>query len=193
MLSPATATSVLGDPKMNDRNSADDIARRFTARGQTAGFIYQVRYALLVLARLARIDPGASLTVERLDDIEVGGNAGRDVRFQTKHHQDLAALTDRSPDLWKTIHVWADQVHADESLPDSTLFVLITTAIAGAGSVPSLLRESNRDIDAAQRLLDKISIGSPSDTNKDGYTAWGALSGPMRARLLAAMRINRWQ
>jgi len=98
-------------------------------------------------------------------------------------------LTDRSPDFWKTMRVWAEQVRVDEALPDSTLFILITTAIASPGSAASLLRETGRNVSEAERRLDKIVIERPSDTNKEGYAAWHALSKPIRARLLAAIRI----
>lgn len=168
--------------------SGDDAARRFTATGAAAGFVYQIRYALLTLARLASSDPGASITIEHLDDIEVATGRGG-TRIQTKHHLGDVSLTDRSPEIWKTLRIWAEQVAADDSLPEQTLFLLVTTAEAPVGSIASLLREIHRDIVTAQRRLDDVAVDQPSEVNRPGCKAWLSLTGTTRGRLLAAIRV----
>ena len=61
--------------------------------------------------------------------------------LQTKHHVDrVARLSDASPDLWKTLRVWAEAAKNDPSLPSRARLVLVTTAAAPVGSAASLLR-----------------------------------------------------
>jgi hypothetical protein len=91
----------------------------YDASASALGYIYQVRYALLLaLQKVSEVnDPDDCLiSIEKLDDIafEQGGNPSE--LLQAKYHGSPGNLTDRSSDLWKTIRIWSEMI-ADTSKP----------------------------------------------------------------------------
>lgn len=88
------------------------------------------------------------LSIEVLDDIAFEGQQTE--LLQAKYHINPGNLTDGSADLWKTLRVWSE---GEQRQPES-LFVLITTATAPAGSIAALLSSGeDRDADAAHERL----------------------------------------
>jgi len=77
------------------------------AAGQMIGYLYQVRYAMLLL--LESENPTFKISIEKFDDIAFEDGFSPVEMIQNKHHGSAGSLTDRSVDLWKTIKVWLDQ------------------------------------------------------------------------------------
>src|SRR6202035_1120095 len=71
---------------------------------------------------------------------------------QAKHHLDAYTLTDRSPELWRTLSVWMD---LEKEIGDATLpnLQLMTTSKAAPGTAVSLLGPEDRDVTLALSKL----------------------------------------
>ena len=138
------------------------------AAGSAAGYLHQMQLALLELWERTPEDPGISVSVEAGDDIEVREAGGATlVLVQSKHHLGDAMLTDRSPELWRTLAVWIDvlQGHAHDKLPRLSLY---TTAVSADGSAAALLRPliligSARDPDTARTILERVASEAPGN------------------------------
>lgn len=124
------------------------------AAGQMIGYLYQVRYAMLLL--LESDNPDYKISIEKFDDIAFDDGFSPVEMIQNKHHGAAGSLTDRSIDLWKTIKVWLDQTNNMPDLLNNCRFLIITTQIASAGSVASMLKKENRDETKAIRVLKAI-------------------------------------
>ncbi len=72
---------------------------------------------------------------------------------QAKHHLDAYTLTDRSPELWRTLRVWMDLEESDAALPN---LQLVTTSTAAADTAVAVLGPEDRDVTAA--LLKLLAI-----------------------------------
>lgn len=163
----------------------------FSAGPQALGYLYQVRYALLMLLRAKRDE--LSVAIERLDDIDVSGADGPLTLAQLKHRISRpASLTDTSKDLWKTLRVWAEELSKGLWDPDAVELQLVTTAVAPADSAAWYLRAgAARDPSKAADLLFAAAAASESQDpvmNKS-FQALIGLSDPDRARLLGAVKI----
>lgn len=124
------------------------------AASQMIGYLYQVRYAMLLL--LENENPSFKISIEKFDDIAFEDGYSPVEMIQSKHHGTAGSLTDRSVDLWKTIKVWLDQTKEMPSLLNNCKFLIITTEIAGKGSAASMLKKENRDEDKAIQILKAI-------------------------------------
>ena len=157
------------------------------------GYLYQCRQALLLTIGKARIDPGIQVIVEKFDDVTFGDESG-DIkeRVQTKYHTGQArSLNDRSPDLWKTIRIWAEGIIAGEIDPSETLLSLVTTASAPVESVAQMLRMyDDRDEDKALSLLNSIATSTPSAENAPGFAAFKQLSFGQKRALVSAIYVH---
>lgn len=146
----------------------------FSAADPTLGYLYQVRVALLWALRRMRAGSDFLISLETLDDVTfeaIGAGSPPDL-LQTKHHRSReAALTDASPDLWKSLRIYFDG-HATKSIPAGANFHLMTTGIAPEGSAASKLRFSSRDVDAAISLLTTTAQSSQSKANAAAYAAF---------------------
>lgn len=104
----------------------------FSAGDSMLGYIYQCEYALYHL--LDRDNPAKQISIETTDDVVSDGQEGDpQTLLQLKLHRHdeerkAASLTDRNPDIWKTIRVWATYIHSSRLDPAITDFVLMTTA-----------------------------------------------------------------
>jgi len=138
---------------------------------------------------LAR-NPGLDISIERFDDVAFEHDGEATKLIQTKHHiSKTGNLTDASPDLWKTLRVWAERVGQDLQTSFTTKFVLITTGHGPAGSAASLLRVTERNEAKAHELLVKVASTSKNDVNQAGYIAFLGLAQEVRVRLLKAVTI----
>jgi hypothetical protein len=162
-----------------------------------AGFFYQARLALLLCMNYVNRDSGVEVAVERLDDVSFERDGTPIELLQTKHHVSrVAELTDHSPDLWKTLRIWAEAVEADPSLPSRTRMALITTGSAPAGSAASLLfpsgkyrKDEKREPKEAADRLTVVAETSANQQLKPAFAAFLALAPNMRASLLSAVEI----
>src|SRR5947209_12669406 len=109
----------------------------FSAKEPALGYMYQMRYALW---QLLDGPEDQELMLETLDDIVIEAPDKGAGLVQTKYHINEAALTNLSPDLWKTIRIWSEHLKSGGiSIPPTTL-TLVTTGTAPNGSISSQLR-----------------------------------------------------
>lgn len=165
---------------------------QFDASPSMLGYIYQIRFALyLSLKKLSDLaDPDQfNVSIEKLDDIAFDNDGSPEELLQTKFHGNEGNLTDRSPDIWKTIRVWVESIESGEISLGSTILSLVTTQVVVEGSLASLLGVgSKRDIDKAQKIMSVICEESNQANNK-GYKAFKSLSVAERNSLLSAIYV----
>jgi len=71
---------------------------KFSATASAQGYLYQVRYGLLLMFKAVQSNPQAEFSLERLDDIAFEQNGDPLELIQSKHHVTPADLTDASSD-----------------------------------------------------------------------------------------------
>lgn len=142
-----------------------------TARAPALGYLYQARYALLLLLQ-AQAD-SARISLERFDDVAFEQDGIPLELIQTKHHmKQSVSLSDSSADLWKTLGNWIHWL-SRPSIDEGTMFTLTTTATAVDDGAASKLRPgNNRDTANAARLLVQIAETSKNATNAIHYAAF---------------------
>lgn len=156
------------------------------------GYIYQIRYALLLcLKRLPDVsDPDeCNISIEKLDDVAFDRDGTPEELLQTKCHITPGNLTDRSPDIWKTIRIWIALYHSGEIALGNVILTLVTTQALPVGSLAYLLGFGNgRDVATAKSLMDVISFEN-NETNQQGYEAYKALTVAEKNLLLDSIRV----
>lgn len=161
----------------------------FSAAPSALGYLYQVRYALVLLLEAKEADSVISL--EKLDDVAFE-EAGDPIELlQFKHHiSQRAVLTDSSPDLWKTLRVWATKAREGTADLTTVILSLVTTAPAPAGSAAELLRDNaQRDEAAALAKLRTTGAASQNPTVKKAWDEFKALRREGQEALLSRIRV----
>lgn len=166
-------------------------SKTFSAPQSALGYIYQVRYALLLaLRQIAEVeDPDdCYVSVEKLDDIAFEKVGDPVELLQTKHHARPGNLTDKSEDLWKTIRVWSEFVSAKGPSAESVTFTLLTTESAAIGSIANLIgtTQAERDVDAALSRMRDIAQNGGNQANQSAYDAFLALESWKQDKLIAS-------
>jgi hypothetical protein len=167
----------------------------FLAAGSAAGYYYQARVALVEALKFAYSESGIDIAIERLDDVSFEKDGTPLELLQTKHHiSKVGDLTDTSPDIWRTLRVWCENVKKDPSLPSRTRFTLITTAEASEESAASCLRPQTthsqyRDVDAADSLLMTAATSSTNVALASAFEIFRGLTPEMRKSLLTAIEV----
>jgi len=168
-------------------------AGQFAANESALGYLYQARYALLLLLQYGELDPEMQMSLERYDDVSFDKQGDPKAWIQTKHHvRSAPALTDSSPDLWKTVRIWSTAVAAGKLDPDKTLLTIVTTATAPDGSATSKLRPSTphaRSVAEALRMLCEVARTSKSKGNRAAYKSFLGLSPEQQYRLVQAIHV----
>lgn len=158
----------------------------FAAPAQALGYLYQVRYALLLLLKA---ENDVDLLLEGLDDISLEERGSPLELIQTKHHSKIANLTDSSTDLWKSLRIWCHRFTNGE-IGKNVILSLISNETCAPGSVADLLSsESSRNIDSAKRILDSIAASSTNKSNEDAYKDYLNLNDRDRLDLLGSCYI----
>jgi ribonuclease D len=166
---------------------------KFDATASMLGYLYQARYALYLSLRKIRevTDPDEFfVSIEKLDDIafESGGNAVE--LLQTKYHGTVGNLTDRSPDLWKTIRVWADAIANNTVNLAAISFTLITTqAPPASGLIASLTPGQERNVETIKSALNDIAKETGNATNAAAYSAYDSLADWQKDQMIRAINI----
>ena len=166
----------------------------FGASASALGYKYQVRYALLLaLQKIDQVnDPDdCFVSIEKLDDIAFEENNDPIELFQTKHHGTPGNLTDRSPNLWKTIRIWSEMI-VDTSKPcESATFTLLTTERAASKSIASCLgiADEERDVGKALEIMREISNETENKSNKTAYEKFSSLNLQQQKKLLSSVYI----
>ena len=159
---------------MNDKKST------FDATASMLGYIYQVRYGLyLGLKKMTEVeDPDDFyIAIEALDDISFDKKGEPFELLQTKFHSKPGNLTDKSPDLWKTIRVWVDSIQKGSTKLGDICFTLVTTETAKPNSVALSLCgiQKEREPNYALEKLREIAAEKGNETNQKGYEAFESL------------------
>ncbi|MCA9965583.1 MAG: hypothetical protein KC423_15115 [Anaerolineales bacterium] len=165
------------------------MTSRFSATGPLLGYIYQVLYALLLLLEDDRDE--CLLSIERLDDVAFETNGSPSELLQLKHHrQSEASLADTSPDLWKTLRIWSEEVFRQQYDPSELRLTLITTASAKENTIASLLRNDHkRNVADATNKLVEVANNSINRGLASAFDAFLALSKHQREQLITAVYI----
>lgn len=159
-------------------------ANQFSASASALGYLYQARLGLLWALKRLKDSSDFVVSLETIDDVTFETNGRPDELLQTKHHLTRsAALTDASPDLWKTLRVWFEGA-SRSTIPRQTHLYLVTTSSVGAGSAAASLRQSNRDIASALTSLETTAQTSSSQENAAAYSAFLAASVSERRAIL---------
>lgn len=162
----------------------------FGASASMVGYLYQVRIALLWAIRRSRVSD-FTVSIETLDDVsfEVGGEPA--AVLQAKHSVNAAAaLTDLSPELWKTLRIWTVGLVSGEVPPETARF-LIATAKAPEGSACAALgtESSARNIAEAAKRLKHAATTSSNSELKTAFDAYLALDETEREQLLSGIYV----
>lgn len=152
----------------------------FSAVASALGYLYQPRYALLMLLR-GNIK--TELHIEKFDDLSLS-EKGKIKNLSQLKHRKSGSLTDSSSDLWKTLRVWAETYKAGNIDLDTVQLTIITTANAPKNSIASLLMSEGRNPEEARTRLDKIAETSNSDTLEKAFQSYQKLSPEEKLDLL---------
>jgi hypothetical protein len=168
-------------------------ADQFGAGPSLLGYLYQCRVALLFTLRKTKRDPGLQISIERFDDVSFDADDSPLERIQTKHHIIRSgSLSDRSPDLWKTLRVWISGIAGNTLDPAATTLTLLTTSKASPGTAASYLRHEGRDVATAVRILARIASKDKSQEdhpNHSAYAAFDSLNASDQTRLFHSICI----
>ena len=164
---------------------------QFDASASALGFVYQVRWSMyeLLLASRRADDQSICITLEVFDDVALTDeNLNPLSAIQLKHHEGQGSLTDRSPDLWKTIRVWLQTPSLANA--NGPMLSLVTTSPVQSGSGVSLLGAdpNQRNVARALELLNTVAE-SGSKATEAGRAAWNEASSSIRSSLLSRMYV----
>ena len=112
------------------RKTADPYA----AGEQGLGYIYQPRFALLMLLQLPE---STSALIEKDDDLDFLSKDGVKTLASLKHKAPGDRLSDLSTDFWKSVRIWLSRYDRDGRIESNLRFFLFTT---GTVSDDSFLR-----------------------------------------------------
>jgi hypothetical protein len=145
--------------------------------------------SLVLLAEAIRDDPKVAVRLEAIEDIDVISEIDSVSRsVQAKHHLDDYTLTDRSPELWRTLRVWID---LEKDLGEAALpnLQLMTTSTAAADTAVSLLGPEGRDVTAALSKLLAIAGERGAKDTRDIRSRFGELPESSQLRILHAATV----
>lgn len=155
-----------------------------------AGFIWQLRRALLTMLRDRSLK---ALGFETIDDIcclSVGGECT--AAIQCKHSLDEGELLVSSEALWKTIHVWGRLVLNSKADSISRFVLACTMNVPDGSPLQKLINPETIDNKAQRQLIAEFSRyqrESTSDSTNSGRTTWKKLSSNQRLSLVRRMSI----
>jgi hypothetical protein len=159
------------------------------------GYLYQCRYALL-LALQHDDDPSLQISIEKLDDVAFLTDTESDIEptevLQFKHHINRAGgLSDKSPDIWKTLRIWTEHILTKKVDLDRTVFLMVTTSSSTkAHAVHRLLDDpSVRDPKEALRLLEEAGKDSKAKDVCDAFAAFMSLSASQRRKMFERVHL----
>jgi len=164
----------------------------FSAKEPSLGYIYQIKYALLLLLTNSRNLDNPILRIECLDDIDITDINSTNL-YQTKLHiKGKANLTDSSVDFWKTIRIWSEYISNETLDIENTTLNLITTENIPTTSILYKLRDyifSKTELQEVVDRLDYIAVSSSNDSTKKGREEYQKLSADNKKKLIQNIRI----
>lgn len=160
----------------------------FAAGASALGYLYQVHYGLYVM--LCNTDEEKDLILEGIDDLEIiesDHTTLAQLKYKTNRK---GSLTRRSPDLWKTLRVWCEQIEKGKIDPQKTSFTIITTGHCPKDSIiGSFLLDKKNKLDETIKKLDAIATEKTNNTNLKGYKAWSQQSKEIRTSILYSLEV----
>lgn len=175
----------------------------FSAGDSLQGYVYQVEFALYQM-----LDPDtapAQISIETIDDVVQGPLDDPEALLQLKLHQvngdgKVRRLTDRHPDFWKTLRVWARAVSQEAVDPAKASFLFLTTAPLSDGcEIGKLLApkgSEGRQPSAAVEKLEQLASDilsdpdlSPKSSLVKGASAFSALLKAQKIDLVRNIQI----
>jgi hypothetical protein len=161
----------------------------FTAAPSTLGYLFQIRYALVLLLRAD--EPGNVISIEKLDDVAFEENGEPKQLLQLKHHViNSATLTDSSTDLWKTLRVWSTAVRDGSLDLASVILSLVTTSRAPSDSAAGMLRDGvSRNESSALRKLHTAGQASKNTVVERAYAVFQQLDPEAQQILISRIRV----
>lgn len=162
-----------------------------SAAASAAGYLYQVRWALLNLLREAPSRPDQVVRLEMHDDVSWEGLDGTATELlQTKlHAKSTAGLGNKDTDIWKTLFNWLSRPDATD--PNGPELVLVTSSTAQVGTAAYALRPdaTTRDVMVARAALTEAANDSTSVATEKGRAAFLKLSPAQRTSFLSRVRV----
>lgn len=154
------------------------------------GYLFQCRYALLESLQRLRKSEEFIVSIETHDDVVFESEGNPPELLQTKHHINrLSDLNDFSPDLWKSIRIWAEET-SNSAIPEGSTFFLITTAQASQGSAAHYLKvDESRNVSKAIERLEAIAESSTNKENIKGVIAFQCLNLEQKMKLINSIFI----
>lgn len=164
----------------------------FSAKEPSLGYIYQIKYALLLLLTNSRNLNYPMLRIECLDDIDITDINSTNL-YQTKLHiKGKANLTDSSVDFWKTIRIWSEYILNGTVDIENTTLNLITTENIPETSILYKLKDSVFNKTELQNIVDEldlIAISSTNESTKKGRETYQKLNTDHKKNLVQSIRI----
>jgi len=138
-----------------------DAASQFSASEPALGYLYQIRYALLEILR----QPEESVCfIEKDDDVDFSDPDEGRILASLKHKAPGDALTDLSPDFWKSVRIWlTDYLKTPES-PVPVRYYLVTTGQVQIGSLLAVFLPDAQSPDDLVARIEATLAGSTSKT-----------------------------
>ncbi|MGW6821192.1 ABC-three component system protein [Streptomyces sp. NPDC055005] len=163
----------------------------FEASASAIGYVYQLRQALHLCVGHHGRGIEWSVAIEAGDDIEEVSKSGT-IYYQLKHRAAGISLTDASPDLWKTLRIWAHAITGDRLDLDETDLILLTTAELPGGSVGSMLQPVASGCRNENSALAALVAAREASTNKDlkkAFEAFDKLTDSQRQRMVSRIQV----
>ena len=135
---------------------------KHAAAGSLAGYLFQCRLALLLGLQMAKRKPNGHISIEKFDDITFQDQDLSLCLLQSKHSVTAKSMSDSSRDVWKSLHIWIDQLEQGIITFSSTRFVLITTSSAPDESAMALLRPGTSSAERATCMMKLRAIAEKS-------------------------------
>ncbi|HEY7328028.1 MAG TPA: ABC-three component system protein [Gemmataceae bacterium] len=162
------------------------------ASASALGYLYQCRYALLLALERAE-EPNVSISIEKLDDVSfhldgASQPVATELRQFKLHTNRQSGLGDKSPDIWKTLKIWAEAVRAKKiDLDRVTLCLVTTSTVNDQNAVRWLLPDRvRRNPEEARKKLEEAGADSTSSTIGDAFASLSSLSEDERKKLFQA-------
>lgn len=161
----------------------------FSAAASALGYLYQCRTALVFALKRCKVEIDFSVALETLDDIVFEATGSPFELIQTKHQvRSTSSLGDASPELWKTLRVWAEQTTSG-AIPANARLVLLTNGHCVDGTAACGLRLEPRDVTVALRKLQQVAQTSSNASNAAAYAAYLGLGSEGQRALLERVTV----
>jgi hypothetical protein len=164
---------------------------QFDATSSLLGYIYQIRYGLLLsLKKMREVDDpdDCFVSIETIDDVAFEKSGTPEELLQTKYHSKPGNITDKSPDIWKTIRVWVEAFKSERlDFKKASLFLVTTEAIVPETLAYFLSNSRGRNTEKAHELMCAITQDNPSHKNKHAFELFRSISDVEQKNLCEAI------